>query len=69
MEEEDNLEVVVHQKDDDSDASVEECEFNGCIRAVGATDLTSNVDEAQLGVARFTLAQPEQINDWRTVIF
>jgi len=28
----DGLEVVVHQQNDDSDASVKECEFNDCIR-------------------------------------
>ena len=30
-EEEDGLEVTVHQQDDKSDASVKNCEFNGCI--------------------------------------
>jgi len=65
--EEDGLEVTVHQHDDDSDASPEECEFNGCIRTL--TDLTPSYDRAHLGV-RCTLAQPEQVNDWRrTVIF
>jgi len=29
IEEEDDGEVVVYQQDDDLDASVEECEFNG----------------------------------------
>ena len=33
-ENEDGLEVVVHHQDDDSDASAEDCEFNGCIRTV-----------------------------------
>jgi len=44
--EEDRLEVTVHQQDDDSDASVEECEFNGCVRVVGVTKLTPSVDRA-----------------------
>ena len=34
------------------------------------TNLTPSLDQAQLGVVRCTLAQPEQPNDWRrTVIF
>jgi len=33
-EEEDGLEVIVYQQDDDSDASAENCEFNGCIRTL-----------------------------------
>ena len=35
VEEEGDVEVVVHQQDNDSDASIEEYEFNGCIRTVG----------------------------------
>ena len=67
--EEGDIEMVVHQQGDDSDVSVEEYEFNGCIRIVGETNLTPNLDQAQLGVVRCTLAQPEQPNDWRTAIF
>jgi len=63
VEEEGDVEVVVHQQDNDSDASVEEYEFNGCIRTVRETNLTSNLDQTQLGVVRCTLAQPEQPND------
>jgi len=60
----------VHQQDDDSDASVEEYEFNGCIRTVEVTNLSPSAGRAQLGVVRCTLAQPEPLNDWRrTVIF
>jgi len=34
------------------------------------TNLTPSYDRAQLEVVRCTLAQPEQVNDWRrTVIF
>jgi len=62
--------VVVHQQDDDSNDSVKEYEFNGCIRTVGETNLTLSLNETQLGVVRCTLAQPEQSNDWRrTAIF
>ena len=43
IEEEDDGEVIVHQQDDDSDASVEEYEFNRCIRTVEATNLTLSV--------------------------
>ena len=69
-EEEDSLEVVVHRQDDYSDASVEDCEFNGCIRTLTVTDLTLSYDRAHLGVVRCSLAQPEQVNKWRrTVIF
>jgi len=61
--------VVVHQYDD-SDASTEECKFNGCIKILAVTDLTPNYDRAQLEVIRCTLAQPKQVNNWRrTVIF
>ena len=35
VEEEGDVEVVVHQQDNDSDVSIEEYEFNGCIRTVG----------------------------------
>ena len=70
VEEEGDVEVAVHQQDDGSDAFVEEYKFNSCIRTVGETNLTLNLDQAQLGVVRYTLAQPEQPNDWRrTVIF
>ena len=34
VKEEGDVEVAVHQQDDDSDASVEEYEFSGCIRTV-----------------------------------
>jgi len=54
----------------DSDASVEEYEFNGCIRTVEVTDLPPSVGQDQLGVVRCTLDQPEPLNNWRrTVIF
>ena len=53
-EEEDAIEVIVHQQKDDSDASDEECEFNGCIRTVRVTNLTPSVDRAQLGVVKCT---------------
>ena len=60
----------MHQQEDDSDASIEEYEFNSCIRIVDETDLTSSLGQAQLGVVRCTLAQSEQLNDRRkTVIF
>jgi len=49
IEEEDDVEVAVHQQDDDSDAFIEEYEFNGCIRTVGAKNPTPSVDRAQLG--------------------
>ena len=62
--------MSMYQQDDDLDASSEECEFNGCIRTVGVTNLTPSVDRAQLGVVRCTLVQLKQINDCkRTVIF
>jgi len=62
--------VVVHQQDDDSNASVEEYEFNGCIRTVKMTGLPPSVGRTQLGVVRCTLTQSEPLNDWRrTVIF
>jgi len=57
--EEDGLEVIVHQQDNDSNASVEECKFNDCIRTLGVTHLTPSYDRAQLEVLRCTLAQPE----------
>ena len=37
----DDGEMIVHQQDDDSDASVEEYEFNGCIRTIEMTEPTS----------------------------
>ena len=58
----------MHRQDDDSDTSTEECEFNGCIRTVGVTNITLSVDKAQLAVVSCTLAQPEQINDWRRTV-
>jgi len=58
-EEEDAIEVIVHQQKDDSDASDEECEFNGCIRNVKVMNLTPSVDRARLGAVRCTLAQTE----------
>ena len=65
-----DVEVVVHQQDDDSDVSVEECEFNNCIRTMAVMNLTPSVDRTRLGVVRCTLAQLKQVNDWRkTVIF
>ena len=63
LEEEDCLEVVVHQQNDDSNASAEECEFNDCIRILTVTNLTPNYEKVQLGVVRYTLAQPEKVND------
>ena len=70
VEEKDDLEVVVYQHDDDSGASAEESEFNGCIRISGETNLTPSVDRAQLVAVRCTLAQPKQVNDLRrTAIF
>ena len=56
VEEDDGLEVVVHQQEDDSNVSVEECEFNDCIRTLAMTNLTPSEDIAQLGVVRCTLA-------------
>ena len=68
-EKEDDGEVIVHQQDYNSDASVEEYEFNGCIRTVKMTSLPPSVGRTQLGVVRCT-AQPEPLNDWRrTAIF
>jgi len=49
--------VVVHQQDNNSDASAEYCEFHGCIRILALTDLTPNYDRAHLGVVKCTLAQ------------
>jgi len=60
--EEEDEEVIVHLQDD-SVASVEEYEFNGCIRTVEVTALPPSVGRAQLGVVRCTLAQPELLND------
>ena len=57
-----DVEVAVHQQDD-SNASIEEYEFNGYIRTVGDTNLTPSLDQTQLGVVRCTLSQPEQLND------
>ena len=45
-EEENDGEVLVHQQDDDSDASVEEYEFKWCIRTVKVTSLLSSVGQA-----------------------
>jgi len=52
--EEKGLEVAMHQLDDDSDASAEECEFNGYIRTLAVTDLTLSYDRPQLRVVRCT---------------
>ena len=54
--------MVVNQ-DDDSDASAENCKFNGGIRTLALTALTPNYDRAHLGIVRCTLVQPEQVND------
>jgi len=59
----------MHQQDDDSDASAEECEFDSCIRTLAMTNLTPSYDKTQLEVVRCTLAQPEQVNKRKTVIF
>ena len=40
----------MRQQDDDSDASVEEYEFNGCIRTVELMGLPPSVGRTQLGV-------------------
>jgi len=70
IEEEDDREVVVYQQDDASNASVEEYEFNGCIRTVEVIGLPPSVGRAQLGETRCILAQYEPLNDWRrTAIF
>ena len=55
IQEEDDGEVAVHQQDD-SDVSVEEYEFNRCIKTVKVTNLSPSVGRAQLGVVRYTLA-------------
>jgi len=62
VKEEGDVEVSVHQQDDDSDAYVKEYEFNGCIRTVGETNLIPSLDQAQLGVGTCILSQPEQLN-------
>ena len=54
IEEEDDGEVAIHQQEDDSDASVEKYEFNGCIRTVEVTNLSRSIGRAQLGVVRCT---------------
>ena len=51
----------VHQQNDDSNAYVEEYEFNGCIRTVKMTSLPPSVGRTQLGVVGCTLAQPEPL--------
>jgi len=56
IEEEGDVEVVVHQQDNDLDASVKQYKFNGCIRTVGETNLTPSLDQAQIGVVRCTLS-------------
>jgi len=66
---EDELEVVMHQQDDDLDAFAENREFNGYIITLALTDLTPNYDRAHLEVVRWTLTQSEQVNDWRTATF
>jgi len=45
-EEEDDGEVIVYQQDDDSDTSVEEYEFNECIRTVEVTSLPPSIGRA-----------------------
>jgi len=42
VEEEGDVKVAVHQQDDDSDNSIDEYEFNSCIRTVEETNLTLN---------------------------
>ena len=70
IEKEDDVEVAVHQQDDDADAFAEEYEFSGYIRTVRVTNLTPSVDRAQLGVIRSILVQHELLNEWRrTAIF
>jgi len=59
--------MVVHQQNNDSDASVEDYEFNGFIRIVKMTILPHSVGGTQLGVVRGTLVQPEPLNDWRRI--
>ena len=59
---EDDVEVLVHQQDDDSDVFVEEYGFNSCIRTMRVTNLTLSVDRAQL-IVRCTLEHREQLND------
>ena len=44
--EEDGLEEIVQKQDDDSDASVEEYEFNGCIRTVEVMNLSPSIGRA-----------------------
>ena len=53
--EDDGLEVVVHQQND-SNASTENSEFDGYIRILALDDLTLTYDRAHLEVARCTLA-------------
>ena len=48
--EEDGLKVVVHEQNDDSDASAEDHEFNGCIRTIASINLTLSNDRVHLGV-------------------
>ena len=55
-EKEHGLEVVVHQQDDDSDASTEECKINGYIRTLTVANLTLSEDGAHLGVGRHSSA-------------
>ena len=44
-------------------------EFDDCIKTLTLTNLTPSEDIAQLRVVWCTLAQPEQVNNQRTVIF
>ena len=46
VEEKNGLEMIVHQQDNDSDASAKECEFNGCIRTVRVANLTPRLARA-----------------------
>ena len=45
IEEGDDVEVIVHQQNDESDASVEECKFNSCIRTAKVMNLTPSQTE------------------------
>ena len=64
-EKEDGLEIVVHQQDDDLNASAEDREFTGCTRNLTSTDLTPSNDRIHLGIIRSNSTQHQQVNDWR----
>ena len=55
--------MIVHQQDDNSDAFIEEYEFNRYIRTVKIISLTPSVGRTQLEVVGCTLAQSEPLND------